>query len=66
MNQVVEIILKFLETKDWKESFFHVIPQRKRCEADSVKSQGAAEEEENVEDNQSESNKECVEVPPLN
>ncbi|XP_030473968.2 tRNA (guanine(9)-N1)-methyltransferase [Syzygium oleosum] len=66
VNQVVEIILKFLETKDWKESFFHVIPQRKRCEADSVESQGAAEEEENVEDNQSESNKECVEVPPLN
>ncbi|KAL2473523.1 hypothetical protein Fot_49289 [Forsythia ovata] len=32
VNQVVEIILKFLEAKDWKDSFFQVIPQRKRCE----------------------------------
>lgn len=34
VNQVVEIILKFLEAKDWKDSFFRVIPQRKRCDAD--------------------------------
>ncbi|CAA2987955.1 Hypothetical predicted protein [Olea europaea subsp. europaea] len=34
VNQVVEIILKFLEAKDWKNSFFRVIPQRKRCDAD--------------------------------
>ncbi|XP_078431901.1 tRNA (guanine(9)-N1)-methyltransferase-like protein [Wolffia australiana] len=32
VNQVVEILLKFLETKDWKTSFFQVIPQRKICE----------------------------------
>lgn len=34
MNQVLEILLKFLETRDWKTSFFQVIPQRKRCQAD--------------------------------
>ncbi|KAM1033681.1 hypothetical protein ACFX13_037961 [Malus domestica] len=36
VNQVIEILLKNMETKDWKEAFFQVIPQRKRgCPADS-------------------------------
>lgn len=35
VNQVVEIVLKYLETGDWKTSFFEVIPQRKRCEGDN-------------------------------
>ncbi|BBH00621.1 hypothetical protein Prudu_010657 [Prunus dulcis] len=39
VNQVIEILLKFLETKNWKDSFFQVIPQRKRCQADSEQSQ---------------------------
>ena len=34
VNQVIEILLKFIETKDWKFSFFEVSPQRKRPEAD--------------------------------
>lgn len=35
VNQVFEIMLKFVETRDWKTSFFHVIPQRKRGEAEA-------------------------------
>lgn len=64
MNQVIEILLKFLETKNWKDSFFQVIPQRKRCQADSEQSQqvkggenGIDSEEKN---DQFESKKQCA------
>ncbi|KAL5972454.1 hypothetical protein ACLOJK_041709 [Asimina triloba] len=36
VNQVVEILLKFIETRDWKTSFFQVIPQRKRGEVEEA------------------------------
>ncbi|CAI9760226.1 unnamed protein product [Fraxinus pennsylvanica] len=50
VNQVVEIILKFLEAKDWKDSFFQVIPQRKRCDADLGECDGEREGNESGEE----------------
>lgn len=35
VNQVFEILITFLEFKDWRKSLFQVIPQRKRPEVDS-------------------------------
>ncbi|KNA03962.1 hypothetical protein SOVF_204210 [Spinacia oleracea] len=50
VNQVVEILLKYLEMKDWKASFFQVIPQRKRCDADSGDPEREIEDKEKTED----------------
>ena len=36
VNQVFEIMQKFVETRDWKTAFFHVIPQRKRGDAEAA------------------------------
>lgn len=45
VNQVVEILLKYLEIRDWKASFFQLIPQRKRSESGSGDCDGALEDE---------------------
>ncbi|KAF9161289.1 tRNA (guanine(9)-N(1))-methyltransferase [Actinomortierella ambigua] len=42
VNQVLEILVQFVETKDWKEAFLKVIPQRKLEEKKWIK-RGTAE-----------------------
>ncbi|XP_019098028.1 PREDICTED: tRNA (guanine(9)-N1)-methyltransferase-like [Camelina sativa] len=71
VNQVLEILVKFLETRDWKTAFFTVIPQRKRTGLDPV---GSSKLEPLSEEHQEEDadadkhdhlerKKVCVEVP---
>lgn len=75
VNQVVEILLKFLETRDWKTSFFAVIPQRKRSQADSEGNADNTVDEDRDDDEEQEceekddllaSKKKCVEEIPSN
>ncbi|CAN8267082.1 unnamed protein product [Cochlearia groenlandica] len=75
VNQVLEILVKFLETRDWKTSFFAVIPQRKRTVPEPVdcsKLEPLSEEHQEKEGDEDESTekhdllerkKVCVEVP---
>lgn len=66
VNQVIEIMLKFLETKDWKSSFFEVIPQRKICEADAEDHIEDTEKVEIVENvNQLDKKRKCPDSPNL-
>ncbi|RID45261.1 hypothetical protein BRARA_I02004 [Brassica rapa] len=66
VNQVLEILVKFLETRDWKTSFFTVIPQRKRTGVDPLVDCSKSErlsEEHQEEDDHLERKKVCVEAP---
>ncbi|KAF5742837.1 hypothetical protein HS088_TW09G00898 [Tripterygium wilfordii] len=63
VNQVIEILLTFLETRDWKASFFQVIPQRKRCESDAEENQGANEGGCEINEDRGEIKKQCTEAP---
>ncbi|KAL5576360.1 hypothetical protein UlMin_018059 [Ulmus minor] len=68
VNQVIEILLKFLETRDWNTSFFQVIPQRKRCGADTdtLKNEEVNGEEIQETEGQSDTKKQCVELNDAN
>ncbi|XP_057971398.1 tRNA (guanine(9)-N1)-methyltransferase [Malania oleifera] len=65
VNQVIEILLQFLKTGDWKTAFFRVIPQRKRCEAHSDECQEVGGLGNKERDDQVERKKKCIEFSSL-
>ena len=45
MNQVFEILVKWVETRDWEEALYSVMPKRKLEAKDGVKSAVKTERE---------------------
>lgn len=63
-NQVVEIMLKWLECRDWQQAFLKVIPQRKGPEAKAAdaKTKSRGEEAEDGDEDYAEEEGESKEV----
>ncbi|KAL9554848.1 hypothetical protein PS6_003175 [Mucor atramentarius] len=55
VNQVVEIMVKWLDCRDWEKAFMEIIPERKLKESTFINQQG---EEEKIEDEEGEEEKE--------
>ncbi|KAI8641708.1 guanine-1-methyltransferase-domain-containing protein [Parasitella parasitica] len=55
VNQVVEIMVKWLDCRDWEKAFMEVIPERKLKDSTLINQQGDNSDDEDEDDEQQES-----------